>query len=601
MLNKKIKIDDIKMLKIKKILFWFFCFLFPVSASIAYAGTETGISWTIQIIGLFGGLAFFLFGMELMSNGMKLAAGNQMRYVLASLTENRIKGMFLGIVVTMLIQSGSATSVMLVSFVQAGLMSFVQTIGVLIGAGIGMTITAQLIAFKVTDYALLLIAVGFFLRIIFKKETLKNISAIILGFGILFYGLKLMGDSMTPLRSNQAVVDFIASLGNPFIGLLTGAILTAIIQSSTAFIGILIILGTSGMLSIEATIPMILGANIGTCITAGFACIGTTREAKRVALANVLFRIAGVSFFISWIPELAAFVIQIAEKFNSDIARQIANVHTIFNIALGLVMLPFTSIYAKLIMLIMPDLKSEKAYQPVTTFLDESKILSPALGIDLARAEISRMATSLEQMLQAVVIPFIKNKGKKDNKYPDIAIIKGLDQREEELDFLEDKIVAYLIRIAQMGDSEEYAKLSYAMISIVKDMETIGDIVHRNIIALIKKKQGFKNDFSPEGKEELTIYHQKVCKQICLLKEAFAEKDLDKAQRIMIKEKKYLDLELQYRIRHLERLVHQKANSVETHEVHMELMNLMAQIVVYTSNIAKTFLQTQTSKKQLLI
>ncbi len=187
-------------------------FLFIITAaSPAYAGAGS-ISWTMQIIGLFGGLAFFLFGMELMSSGMKNAAGNQMRYILATLTENRFRGMALGIIVTMIIQSGSATSVMLVSFVQAGLMSFAQTIGVLVGAGIGMTVTAQLIAFKVTDFALLMFAIGFLLRMIVKKQTLKNISEVLLGFGILFYGLKLMGDSMAPLRSSPDIVNFLAGL-----------------------------------------------------------------------------------------------------------------------------------------------------------------------------------------------------------------------------------------------------------------------------------------------------------------------------------------------------------------------------------------------------
>lgn len=566
-----------------------------------YADTIDKISWTMQIIGLFGGLAFFLFGMELLSNGMKHAAGNQLRYVLATLTENRFRGMVLGIIVTMIIQSGSATSVMLVGFVQAGLMSFVQTVGVLIGAGIGMTVTAQLIAFKVTDFALVMISAGFLFRMTAKKEVIKNIAEVVLGFGILFYGLKLMGDSMTPLRSSQAVVDLLAGLASPAIGLLIGTVLTAIIQSSTAFIGILIILGTSGMLNLEATIPMILGANIGTCITAGFASIGTSREAKRVALANVLFRVIAVAVFIWFVPDFAAFIERLAEQFGSDLARQIANVHTVFNVVIGVILLPLTSSYAKLIMKIMPDVESHDPYPPMSTFLDEDKILSPALGVDLARTEISRMAGSLETMLRAVAVPFVTNETKRDKHYPGISLMEGIDRREDEIDFLEEKIVAYLIRIAQIADSEEYTKISYAMISIVKDMESIGDIVHRNLRNLVIKKQSLQYDFSNEGKEELAIYHQKVCKQIRLLKEAFAEKDLEKAQRIMVKERKYLDLELQYRARHLDRLVREKAESVATHEVHMELMNLMAQIIVYSSNIAKTFLQNQTPEKHLLL
>lgn len=577
-------------------------FVLSASATADILDKEPTFSWFLQLVGLCGGLAFFLFGMELMSEGMKKAAGNRMRHILATLTENRFRGMLLGILVTMIIQSGSATSVMLVSFVQAGLMAFSQTIGVLIGAGIGMTITAQLIAFKITDYALVFIAVAMLIRMTTSKETLKSLSEIILGFGILFYGLHLMGQSMAPLGKSQDVVNMLKGLGNPLIGLIVGTVLTAVIQSSTAFIGILIILGSSGVIpSLETLIPMILGANIGTCITAGLASIGTHRDAKRVAVANVLFRVFGVAMIIGWVPEISTLVQNVDLHFGSGIARQIANVHTLFNVALGLVFLPFTTPYTWLILKIMPDRAADRKLEPTTTFLDENKILSPALAIDLARAEISRMAGSLERMLRAIAVPFVTRQVKRDKAHPELTLMQGVDLLEEELDFLEEKIVSYLVRVAQMGGSTEHTRMAYSMISIVKDMESIGDIVHRNVVPLIDKKNELQHDFSAEGREELTIYHQKVCKQIRLLKEAFAEKNPEKAQSIMAKERKYLDLELQYRIRHLDRLVGKRIESVDTHEVHMELMNLMSQIIVYTSNIAKTFLQTQGQDRPLLL
>lgn len=580
------------------------CLVLWASVSAAEGLKDQGqaFSWTMQLIGLAGGLAFFLFGMELMSLGMKKAAGNRMRQILATLTENRFRGMLLGVLVTMIIQSGSATSVMLVGFVQAGLMAFAQTIGVLIGAGMGMTLTAQLIAFKITDYALLFIALAILIRMTSKKESLKSMSEMLLGFGILFYGLQLMGDSMKPLGNSPEVLNVLKGLENPWIGLLVGTGLTAIIQSSTAFIGILIIMGSSGVItSLSTMIPMILGANIGTCITAGLASIGTSREAKRVALANVLFRVFGVALIINWTPQFTVLIKGLDGYFHAGIARQIANVHTVFNVTLGLILLPFTTAYANLIMRLLPDKPVDTRLQPVTTFLDESKILSPALAIDLARAEISRMAGSLERMLKAVAIPFVNAKPLKFKDNPELTLLEGIDYLEEELDFLEEKIVSYLVRVAQIGESNEETRIAYSMISIVKDMESIGDIVHRNVLPLIDKKRELKHDFSAEGREELTIYHQKVCKQIRLLKEAFREKDPVKAQDIMAQERKYLDLELQYRIRHLDRLVHQRAESLETHEVHMELMNLMSQIIVYSSNIAKTFLQTQDQERPLLI
>lgn len=577
-------------------------FLISLTATTALGENGDPVSWTMNFIGLFGGLAFFLFGMELMSLGMKNAAGNKLRNILATLTGDRFRALILGFVVTLIIQSGGATSVMLVGFVQAGLMAFSQTIGVLIGAGIGKTVTIQLIAFKVTDYALVFIAVGCLIRLVSRKDTVRSIGEVILGFGILFYGLDLMGDSMAPLGQSEEVRSVLGRLANPLIGLAVGTLLTAIIQSSTAFIGILIILGTSGVItSLETMVPMILGANIGTCITAGMASIGTSRDAKRVAVANFLLRVFGVAIFYGFVPEISAFVHNLAGSFSSGIARDIANVHTLFNVSLAFLFIPITPQYAKFILKIMPDRPEDLARKHTTTFLDEAQILSPALALDLARAEISRMAEILERMLRSIAVPFVTDEEKKDKLHPEMTLMQGVDLREEELDFLEEKIVSYLIRVAQMGNSAECTQIAYSMISIVKDMESIGDIVHRNVVPLINKKRSLSHDFSAEGREELTIYHRKVCNQIRLLKESFSERNPEKAKNIMAKERKYLDLELQYRVRHLNRLVNKRLESVETHEIHMELMNLMSQIIVYTSNIAKTFLQTQMQDKKLLL
>ncbi len=578
------------------------CALACLTASTAMGETGEPVSWTMNLIGLFGGLAFFLFGMELMSLGMKNAAGSKLRLILATLTGDRFRALFLGFLVTLIIQSGGATSVMLVGFVQAGLMAFSQTIGVLIGAGIGKTVTIQLIAFKVTDYALVFIALGCLMRLVSKRDTVRSIGEVILGFGILFYGLDLMGDSMAPLGKSEAVKSVLGRLGNPVVGLAVGTLLTAIIQSSTAFIGILIILGTSGVItSLDTMIPMILGANIGTCITAALASIGTSREAKRVAVANFFIRVFGVALFFMFIPQTRDLVQSLTGSMSSGIARDIANVHTLFNVSLAFLFIPVTPQFARFIMRIMPDRPEDLVRKHTTTFLDEGKILSPALALDLARAEISRMAGILERMLRAIAVPFVTKEDKKDKEHPELSLMAGVDLKEEELDFLEEKIVSYLIRVAQMGSSAECTQIAYSMISIVKDMESIGDIVHRNVVPLIAKKRALNHDFSAEGREELTIYHQKVCNQIRLLKESFSEKDPEKAKNIMAKERKYLDLELQYRVRHLNRLVNKRLESVETHEIHMELMNLMSQIIVYTSNIAKTFLQTQIQDRKLLL
>ena len=554
-------------------------------------------SWSVLIMTLAGGLALFLYGMEKMSEGMKKSAGDRMRNILSALTSNRFIAMFVGAFVTMVIQSSSATTVMLVSFVQAQLMTFVQSLGVILGADIGTTITAQLVAFKLTDYALLMIAVGFAMTMLSKKDSTKYIGEAILGFGILFFGMKLMSDAMRPLRTFQPFIDLLKGLENPLLGLLVGTLFTALVQSSSAFTAIVIVLAQQGLLTLEAGIPLVMGANIGTCINAGLASIGTSREAKRVAIAHVMFKIGGVLLFIFWIPTFAGIIRSISpasvgldgiDKLASETPRQIANAHTIFNVSLALFFLPFTTMFANLIMKIYPERKQEKGIQPATWHLDDKAISTPAMAIDLARNEISRMSKIFGRMLEAIIEPFKSNDPQQDKKYPQLSLVEGIEMREEKLDFLEEHIVIYLRKIGRQELSGRQIQEVYGMMSIVNDIESIGDIIEKNMIPLIAKKSVLNTDFSKEGKEELNIFHTKICKQVSRLKDAFSELDPERARQIMAKEEKYSDLETEYRTRHLERLHEEREESIETHEIHMELMDLLKQINVYTGDIAKT-------------
>lgn len=578
----------------------------------ALASTED-ISWFFLVVGMLGGLALFLYGLEKMSEGLKKAAGNQMRNILAALTRNRVIALFAGAFVTTVIQSSSATTVILVSFVQAGLMSFAQSLGVILGADIGTTITAQLIAFKLTDSALLMVAGGFCLRMFARRRTMVTIGDIILGFGLLFYGMKLMSDAMAPLRAYEGFIQLLYGLEHPLMGLLVGMLFTALIQSSSAFTGIVIVLSQQGLITLEAGIPMVFGANIGTCITAGFASLGMSREAKRVALAHVVFKVTGVLLFIFWIPAFATLIRDIAQHISADMGRQIANAHTIFNVSMALVFLPFTNLFARLIQKLLPEQKGVQITRDIRTwYLDDSCIETPEVAIGLARAELARMAKLLERMLRAVIIPFMSDERlvakdvaerdearllkkeipKRDEIFPELTIFEGLDMREEKIDFLEEKIGDYLNRVLRQNISANEVNEVFGMMSIAKDMESIGDIIHRNILPLIEKKRELDSDFSEEGKEELLIYHDKVCRHIRLLKQAFSETNQQQSCRIMGQERTYLDLESQYRLKHLDRVRHQKEESMATHEVHMELLDLLKQIMVYSSHIAEAFSRT---------
>ena len=573
-----------------KLLFIFFIASLFFANTLFAGGSPVEISWGFLIIGLFGGLAIFIFGMEMMSEGMKKSAGNKMRAILAALTKNRVIALIVGAFVTMVIQSSSATTVMLVSFVQAELMGFAQAIGVILGANIGTTITAQLIAFKLTDYALLMIITGFLMRFLAKNDNIRFTGEAILGFGFLFFGMKLMGDSMQPLRTYQGFIDIMKGLENPLIAVLVGSVFTGIIQSSSAFTGIVIVLAQQQMITLEAGIPMILGANIGTCITAGLASIGTARDAKRVAIAHVIFNTLGAALFIFWIPAFADIIRTIAAKFNSDTARQIANAHTFFNVSLALIFLPFTTIIARLAYRILPDKVEEKGIEPATRHLDKSMISTPVLAIDSARSEISRMAKILGRMLDAIIVPFISEKPEQDKHNPQLSLLEGIEMREKKIDFLETSIGDYLLQITRQEMSDEQASEVFGMISIIKDMESIGDIIHNKMIPLIDRKKAQDRVFSQDGKKELLVYNEKICKQIYRLEHTFAEIDPDIARKTVLMEEKYLDLLSQYQSQLLARLSREQKEPLETHGVYWELMDLLKQINVFTGNIAKTIL-----------
>lgn len=564
-------------------------------------GTTTSIPWFFVLMGLLGGLVLFLYGMEKMSEGLKKSAGNGMRSILAALTNNRFIGLAVGAFVTMVIQSSSATTVMLVSFAQAQLINFGQSLSVILGANIGTTVTAQLIAFKLTDYAFLIIIIGFALIAFSKKDWYKYLGESLLGFGILFLGMKIMSDSMHPLRDYEPFIALMKDLEIPVLGLLIGALFTALIQSSSAFTGIVIVLAQQGLLSLEGGIPLLFGANIGTCVTAGLASLGASREAKRVALAHVIFNTAGAILFLFWIPYFADLVRWISpvsntegiQKLAAETPRQIANAHTLFNVSVALVFLPFTSFLAKLVLKILPKKESEAAPEVFAWHLDEKVISTPSIAIDLSRAEVGRMAKILRRMLRAIIDPILNDEEGTDHIHTHLTIIEGIVLREEKIDFLHEKTTQYLLKIGREELSDTQSKEVYDLISIVRSMEAIGDIIHRGMFPLIEKKKALKFDFSEEGQKEIIQYHDKIYKQIARLEETFSEQKLKKARKIVRKETQYADIEAEFKINHLERLQRQKKETIATHEIHMEIMDHLKQISVYVTEIAMVVIKEE--------
>ncbi|NQT97627.1 MAG: Na/Pi cotransporter family protein [Candidatus Marinimicrobia bacterium] len=552
-------------------------------------------SWVFFLVmGLVGGLGLFLFGMNMMSDGMKKSAGNKMRTILERLTTNRFIAMLVGALVTMTIQSSSATTVMLVSFVHAGLMSFVQALGVILGSNIGTTVTAQIIAFKITDYALLMIAIGIALYLFGRRDSHKYYGEVILGFGLLFLGMSLMSKAMYPLRDYQPFIDVLKSLENPLLGILAGAIFTALVQSSSAFTGIVIVLAIEGVLTLEAGIPLILGANVGTCITAGLASITASQEARRVALAHVLFNLAGVLIFLPFVGPFADFVRSISPggaagaDLGTVVPRQIANAHTIFNVAAAVIFLPLVGLFAKLIIRLMPEKITDRGLQPTTLYLDERLISTPAMAIDLAIAEIASILRLLDRMVSAIIQPFIEPKVGEDVSHPQLNVIEGIQMREDKIDYLDEQVSKYLLAISRQHLDDEQTKEVYGLLSVVNDMESIGDVVNRSLMPMINLKLAANTDFSAEGRKELVSYHKKVMKQIYRLESFFDRFKLKDVEKIIKKRGKYLDLQYKLLQEHLQRVGTEQVESVSTHQVHVKLMDTLKRINSYIGDIAKT-------------
>ena len=547
------------------------------------------ISWLLLTTSLFGGLGMFLYGMEMMSDGMKLTAGNKMRSILEKLTSNRFLAVGVGAFVTMVIQSSSATTVMLVSFVNSGLLTFAQGLGVILGSNIGSTVTAQIVAFKVTDYALALIAIGALMSLFSKKESSKNIGFVILGFGLLFYGMKVMSDTMKPLRTNQTFNSILVSFENPFMGILAGAIFTALIQSSSATTGIVITLASGGSITLEAGIPLIFGANVGTCVTALLAGLNASREAKRIAIAHVLFNVTGVLLFCFWIPTFSAWMAKTAD----NIPRQIANAHTFFNIFATVIFIPFTSIIAELIIKFFPDkAKSRNIEKPKVLNLDENVFDNPAVAISNAQAEIRGVIGLLERVIGSLVLLFVSKEIKHDIENSEQELDEGIQIRLDKIDYLNKAISAYLIKINNQDLNDTQSREIFTLVTVINYINLINNGINLRFNRLMELKKQNINDLSDVNQNELINFHSKMLKQIKRLRRFFEKYDRLKIEKIITKSQKYRAIEEKYRIENIKR-ISSPEDSTTQNQFYSDLMNLLKEISVFIDLIASSLLELE--------
>ncbi len=555
--------------------------------TLAAAAEGKGIDWFTMGMQLFGGLAIFLLGMEQMAEALRKVAGNRMKDILGKLTTNRFMGVLTGAFVTAVIQSSSVTTVMLVGFVTAGLMSLSQAVGVIFGANIGTTVTAQIVAFKVTHYALLLVAFGFSLLFMGKTDRVKNYGVLIMGLGLIFFGMGVMSAGMKPLRSYEPFIELMRDVSTPALGILIAAVFTGLVQSSSATTGVVIAMASQGLISLEGGIALIMGANIGTCVTAGLAAIGKPREAVRVAVAHVTFNVAGVAVMVWFIPVLAEFVRGISptaeglsgmDRLAAETPRQIANAHTTFNVLFSLLFLPLASLVARFCERVVPDRPVTEPVVIRPKYLDEELLSTPPLALDRARREIGRMGGIVDSMLDRA-LPAIVSGTKEE--------LEELAAKDMDADILHGHIVEYLGRISGGELSGEQSSEVMKLLQVANHLEQIGDVIETNLVKIGRQRIEEEVVVSEPTQAVIERYHQEVARALKTAVKAVSEEDTQAALIVKQMKQEMADLAEETARHEVGRLVANEPNRLQTFTREMEMIENLSRIYRLCRKIAR--------------
>lgn len=532
-----------------------------------------------EFASLLGGLALFLYGMNMMSQGMEAAAGNKMKQILERLTTNRYLGVLVGAVITAIIQSSSATTVMVVGFVNSGMMTLRQAVGVIMGANIGTTITGQLIALDAGAIAPFIAFLGVVLVVFLKQPKVRNIGGILAGLGVLFIGMEMMSTAMMPLRDSKAFIDMMTKFSNPLLGILAGAIFTALIQSSSASVGILQALATSGAISFSGAVYVLFGQNIGTCITAVLASIGTGRNAKRTTIIHLSFNIIGTAVFtiLCMLTPLTSWVGGFTP---ANPAAQIANMHTLFNIVTTILLLPAGNLLAKLAEKILPDvdepeegmyLKYLKNTKPVT----EGKIGVSAINFELTHKEIARMLEIAKKNVADSFTAFLNC---------DDGFIPKVEEKEEYVDFLNREISEYISTNMAHESNTQGSRILSAYFKVTSNVERISDHA-MNICGYSEWLKEKDVRFSQEVREEI-LQMQQTCEELLTLLLNENMEALDELSRVSALEQKMDDMTEDYRNRMMHRIQEGTASG-EGSVLYTEMLTDFERIGDHALNIAQ--------------
>ncbi|MCP4701091.1 MAG: Na/Pi cotransporter family protein [Gammaproteobacteria bacterium] len=590
-------------------------FVWLATAPVLAAGEGGDPQWGWMIVKLLGGLSIFLFGMEQMADALKAVAGERMKIILAKLTTNRFMGALTGAFVTAIIQSSSVTTVLVVGFITAGLMSMAQSIGVIMGANIGTTITAQIVAFKVTKFALVMVTVGFGMLFFFKDEKIKHYGAMIMGLGLVFYGMSVMSEAMKPLRSYEPFLDLMTQMKNPLIGIMIAAAFTGLIQSSSATTGIVIVMASQGFISLEAGIALAFGANVGTCVTAALAAIGKPREAVRAALVHILFNTFGVLLWVLFIPNLVEFVTwmspaadeatilaeqaaegitnltpeQIAMLILADESpRQIANAHTVFNVANTFIFIGFVGVFARIVEWLVPDKPMEEGIIVKPKYLDLELLETPSLALDRVRLELGDTGARINAMMTKIM-PAILTGSQED--------LKEIAKMDDEVDILHGQIVTYLGKLSQKALTEEQTQEFVKLMDAANDLENTGDIIETDLVGIGEERLRDSIAVSDATQEVLRKLHEIVSVAVELALESVMEKD-QRAAREVISMKADINRLVESATRHeAQRLVAQEPNRLPAYTMEVEIIEKLKRIYYFAKRIAKSAVPAELAGK----
>ncbi len=539
------------------------------------------------IVGLLGGLALFLYGMHRMADALKAAAGDGMRQLLARLTSNRFTAAGTGALVTAVIQSSSVTTVLVVGFVSAGIMSLSQSVGVIMGANVGTTITAQIVAFKVTKFAWLMVAAGFAMHAGAKRTQYRHYGLMILGLGLLFLGMDQMSHATNPLRTYDPFINLMQQTEFPIWGIVMGAVFTAVVQSSSATTGIVIMLASQGFLSLEGGIALAIGANIGTCFTAILSAIGKPPEAVRAAVVHVIFNLIGALLWFAFVPQLADVTRAISPVMTdlegvawlaAETPRQVANANTIFNIANTLVLIWFAGPIARLAVRLVPEKPKAESKKIKPKYLHPVYLDTPALAFDRARLEIGEMGCLVSGMLRSAPAAVISGTRQE---------LEALVATDRDVDRLHVAILEYLRDVGRGELTDADVKRFELLVYVANHLETIGDLIKTNFVTqgLHRIERGLL--LSPETREAIEPLCRHVTQAMDDTMKAFDQMDGNLAREVAGRKGEIKQLG-EDAVQHLgKRLLADEPNRVDLFRIESEIVSHVKRLYQTVRRIAK--------------